>query len=49
MTTKNVPKCIREGIFCMMTGAMVFAAGSIDAQAAENDSAPADNNENGQE
>ena len=33
MKTKNVPKCIREGIFCLMTGALVFAGSSLTANA----------------
>ena len=35
MKNKNVPKCIREGIFCLMTGAMVFMGSGLDAHAAE--------------
>ncbi|MBQ8947073.1 MAG: hypothetical protein IJ058_09705, partial [Lachnospiraceae bacterium] len=37
MKSKNIPKCIREGIFCFMTGAFVFAGSAITAQAAEGD------------
>ncbi|MBQ9333149.1 MAG: hypothetical protein IJS12_02330, partial [Lachnospiraceae bacterium] len=37
MKSKNIPKCIREGIFCMMTGAMVFAGSTMVAEAAENE------------
>ncbi len=40
MRQKNVPQCIREGIFCLMTGAMVFAGSSMTVHAAEE--APAD-------
>ena len=39
MKSKNVPKCIREGIFCLMTGALVFAGNSMNIQAAEGDAA----------
>ena len=35
MKNKNVPKCIREGIFCLMTGAMVFMGSGLEAHAAE--------------
>lgn len=31
----NIPQAIREGIFCLMTGSIVFAAGSITAEASE--------------
>ncbi|SCY32054.1 hypothetical protein SAMN02910292_01446, partial [Lachnospiraceae bacterium XBB2008] len=34
MKSKNIPKCIREGIFCMMTGALVFAGSTMTVQAA---------------
>lgn len=43
MKTKNIPKCIREGLFCFMTGAMVFAGSAITAQAEEGDALPQDN------
>ncbi|MCR5595240.1 MAG: hypothetical protein K6G12_05285, partial [Lachnospiraceae bacterium] len=35
MKQKNVPKCIREGIFCLMTGALVFAGSTMTVQAEE--------------
>ena len=31
----NIPKCIREGIFCLMTGSMIFLGNGISAEAAE--------------
>lgn len=31
----NIPKCIREGIFCLMTGSMIFLGNGISADAAE--------------
>ncbi|MCR4595991.1 MAG: hypothetical protein K5673_04325, partial [Lachnospiraceae bacterium] len=37
MKSKNIPKCIREGIFCMMTGAMVFAGSTMVVEAEENE------------
>lgn len=43
MKTRNIPKCIREGLFCFMTGAMVFAGSAITAQAEEGDALPQDN------
>ena len=31
----NVPQAIREGIFCLMTGTLVFAANGITAEASD--------------
>ena len=46
MKSKNIPKCIREGIFCMMTGAMVFAGSTMVVEAEENETSMDTGNEN---
>jgi|GEM_PF-6957154 len=41
----NIPQAIREGVFCLMTGTLVFAANGITAEASDGE--PADESGNG--
>ncbi|MBP3273388.1 MAG: hypothetical protein J6L93_00145, partial [Butyrivibrio sp.] len=41
----NIPQAIREGVFCLMTGTLVFATNSITAEASDGE--PADESGNG--
>ena len=42
----NVPQAIREGIFCLMTGTLVFATNSITAEASDGEPADESGNDN---
>jgi choice-of-anchor A domain-containing protein len=42
----NVPQAIREGIFCLMTGTLVFATNSITAEASDGEPSDESGNDN---